>query len=129
MHCTDFGGCTVPFKDLETRKTRQQVYSKRWYEGNKPRVLARTQARKALGLREWNLYKSTQACLRCGVSHPAVLDFHHYVRKGKRSIAKLIKYGRFKDARREAEEKCVPLCSNCHRLLHWNESRTMGHEP
>lgn len=119
----------MPFKDLETRKTRQQVYSKRWYEGNKPRVLARTQARKAQGLREWNLYKSTQACLRCGASHPAVLDFHHYVRKGKRSIAKLIKYGRFKDARREAEEKCVPLCSNCHRLLHWNESRTMGHEP
>ena len=24
---------------------------------------------------------------------------------------------------KEAEEKCIPLCSNCHRILHWDLTR------
>ncbi len=63
--------------------------------------------------------KETASCVECGESHPAVLDFHHVdavekdfeiSRIGSNSLDSLI-----------AElEKCIILCSNCHRKLHWN---------
>jgi predicted HNH restriction endonuclease len=30
--------------------------------------------------------------------------------------------GQYRTARKEAEERCVPLCANCHRILHWDET-------
>lgn len=58
----------------------------------------------------------------CGFSHPAVIDFHHVVRdKTSKKVNRLVANGGFKQAIEEATTKCVPLCSNCHRILHWDE--------
>lgn len=72
---------------------------------------------------KWQEYKSSKSCTKCGVSHPAVLDFHHVIRFEKRSIPQLINRRQYSLAIREAEEKCIPLCANCHRMLHWKENR------
>ena len=29
---------------------------------------------------------------------------------------------------KEATENCIPLCSNCHRILHWEERETYKRE-
>ena len=72
----------------------------------------------------WEAYRADKACAHCGFSHPAVIDFHHVIRQNKQSVNDLaVKHGKVSAAIREAEEKCIPLCANCHRILHWQERR------
>jgi mannose-6-phosphate isomerase-like protein (cupin superfamily) len=63
--------------------------------------------------------KSSEGCLFCGESHSACLDFHHKDRSQKiDDVAALIR-DRVALSRILSEiEKCVVLCSNCHRKLH-----------
>lgn len=113
----------MPFKDLEVRKLKHREYSKKWYEANKKLVLKRNSKRKKAYRADWAVYKASKSCTKCGVSHPAVIDFHHVIRENKRSVPMLIKHGRYAAAIEEAENKCIPLCANCHRMLHWKETR------
>lgn len=70
----------------------------------------------------WIAFKETQACTFCGFAHPAVIDFHHVVRdKLTKKVNRLLADGSFKRAIEEATTKCIPLCANCHRILHWEE--------
>ena len=122
----------MPFKDPETRKTRQRAYGKKWYAANKTQQIAKTRLRQAEGMAAWAAFRATHRCVRCGVGHPSMIDFHHYVKTNKQRISALLKDGKFAAARIEAESKCIPLCANCHRLIHWSERqgpRTKGHEP
>jgi len=81
-------------------------------------------ARKIAIVRE---YKA-RGCERCGEHHPATLDLHHHEERHPR--LRRVKAGRpaiggffwrdlsFKDLAIELE-KCIVLCSNCHRKEHW----------
>lgn len=112
----------MPYKDPKQRSKKRKEYSKRWYEKNKKLQIERVNAYKKKKREEWQAYKAEQSCAHCGLQHPAVIDFHHVVRdKTKQSVNKLAQWGKWKKARKEAEEKCIPLCANCHRILHWNE--------
>ena len=72
----------------------------------------------------WDTYRAKHSCAHCGFSHPAVIDFHHVIRENKRSVNDLVtRHSNVDEAIREAEEKCIPLCANCHRILHWQERR------
>jgi predicted HNH restriction endonuclease len=44
------------------------------------------------------------------------------LRKNVKKVHKLAANGAYKQAVKEAEDKCIALCSNCHRILHWNET-------
>jgi hypothetical protein len=63
-------------------------------------------------------------CLACrGVYHPATMDMHHLRDKqgvANELITSVTSAPNIKNAERLLVEcsKCVPLCSNCHRLLH-----------
>jgi hypothetical protein len=111
----------MPYKDPEIKKQKHKEYSKRWYETNKKLVAMRGKVRKKEYRKKWLEYKSAKSCTKCGISHPAVLDFHHVIRFEKQSIPQLINRRQYARAIREAEEKCIPLCANCHRMLHWKE--------
>jgi len=62
------------------------------------------------------------SCKDCGgVFPPSVYDFHHpdpSVKEGNPSSLMLNKKGR------EELKKCILLCSNCHRIRHFEEDRT-----
>lgn len=112
----------MPYKDPKVRKSKQREYSRRWYLSNKEATHESVAKRKRRLRKEWFEYKAQQACSHCGFSHPAAIDFHHVVKTGKRSVNVLaVKQNNIPAAIREAEEKCIPLCSNCHRVLHWQE--------
>jgi hypothetical protein len=112
----------LPYKDPEVRKLKQRQYSKRWYESHAAKHKAGASKNKRIKRNEWIAFKETQACLICGFAHPAVIDFHHVIRdKTARKVNRLIANGSFKQAIEEATTKCVPLCSRCHRLVHWYE--------
>lgn len=61
-------------------------------------------------------------CCECGEDHPAVLDFHHVDPSQKSfSINEGIK-NKVSCAKMLTEiEKCIVLCSNCHRKHHYAE--------
>lgn len=55
-------------------------------------------------------------CAECGETHPATLDFHHTNPNEKENnIASMNSRKRIL----EESKKCIVLCSNCHRKLHW----------
>lgn len=112
----------MPFKDEKVRREKQREYARRWYLSNRQRAIATVARRKREQKKLWEAYRADKACAHCGFSHPAVIDFHHVIRENKQSVNDLVsKYHKVDAAIREAEEKCIPLCSNCHRILHWQE--------
>jgi predicted RNA-binding Zn-ribbon protein involved in translation (DUF1610 family) len=114
----------VPIKDPVLRREMQKIYSQRWYQRNQKQQVAKNLKRKDSVRKLWNEYKAAQKCSHCGFQHPAVIDFHHIIKEGKKSVNKLAtQRSNLKAAIREAEEKCIPLCSNCHRILHWQEHK------
>jgi len=64
-------------------------------------------------------YKKNHSCLCCGESDNSCLDFHH-----KNTVEKSFNIGR--DGRDRSIlrimleiDKCIILCSNCHRKIHY----------
>ena len=114
----------MPYKDPKVKKEHAKNYGRKWYLANKDLIIARNKIRRKKEKRKWIIWKSKQKCNDCGFSHPAVIDFHHVKNKPKnKAVNTLIKDSRFTAAYKEAKENCIPLCANCHRILHWNESR------
>lgn len=117
-------GGLMPFKDPAKRKAMQKLYSRKWYEGNRREIIRKARNAKDRAKQKWFAYKSKQRCSHCRKKHPAIIDFHHVIKEGKQSVNHLaVKLSNVDAAIREAEERCIPLCSNCHRILHWNETR------
>ena len=75
--------------------------------------------RKRLELSDWvNGYKSRHGCQACGEVDPIVLDFHHVDESTKTSdISQLVSQAKRVPLYREIE-KCIIVCSNCHRRIH-----------
>ena len=56
----------------------------------------------------------------CGEKDIACLDFHHINNK-VRDVSSLIKNENLNKVKLEIE-KCIVLCSNCHRKLHYKQN-------
>lgn len=116
----------MPVKDPEKRREAHRKYMREvWYPKNREKHIraVRPNAKRAYEKYAKFLleYKQTHPCTRCGEADPACLDFHHtdpavkefnVARAGGKSLKKC-----------QVEiDKCVVLCSNCHRKLHAYES-------
>ena len=62
-------------------------------------------------------------CVDCGfVGHHSQMDFHHLDPEQKdKNVGHLI-WQRTWEKLKEEIDKCILLCSNCHRLRHWKEN-------
>jgi len=113
----------MPYKDPKVRKAKHKEYSKKYYEENKKKIIATSLESKKKARADWQKFKATLACEKCGQNHPATLDFHHIVRdKSNRKVNQLTKIGSYLAARQEIT-KCSVLCANCHRIHHHEEKR------
>lgn len=74
-------------------------------------------------LRDWIIsYKKTLVCERCGFSDFRALQFHHKGDDEKASnVADMAEFS-VESVRREID-KCIVLCSNCHRIEHYKERK------
>ena len=119
----------MPYKDPVKREAMAKVYKARWYQKNKELTKERTRVNKKKQKVEWDAFKGSQVCSHCGVSHPSgvIIDWHHVDRTDKKSVHHLIKNYQFAAAMEEIK-KCIPLCANCHRILHWEEHQTHKRE-
>jgi hypothetical protein len=99
----------------------QRENTNNWYQRNKEKHKKNVAQNKRNYRQSWSTFKSTLSCVKCGAAHPAIIDFHHVVRDGtKQSVNSLASDGRYGAAYEEIK-KCIPLCANCHRILHWDE--------
>lgn len=58
----------------------------------------------------------------CGENHPACIEFHHEDRTQKEySVSSMVCGGWSIKRILEEISKCTPMCSNCHRKLHYDE--------
>jgi hypothetical protein len=90
-------------KTLEEKKQKAKEATRRFQERN------------TKIFKEW---KDKQHCLFCKEDTPCVLDFHHLDPKEKDyQIGSMAPNLSWKSLKRELD-KCVILCSNCHRKLH-----------
>ena len=113
----------MPYKDLSVRKRKNKEYSRKHYLKNYAERRERINARRQELRLEWNKYKSSLSCIKCGFSHVAALDFHHTDPTKKDNIvSKLVGDGCFKRAREEAA-KCQVLSANCHRVDYYEEKK------
>lgn len=113
----------MPYKDPEVKKAKGAGYSKKYYEANKEKAMAANAATRRKKRAEFQQWKATLSCAKCGFSHVAALDFHHTDATIKEGIiSELVRQGRFKKAKAEVE-KCIVLCANCHRIHHYEENK------
>lgn len=114
----------IPYADKERQKAYNKEYRKQYYKKNRRKIQDRVndyRRRMRMEYREW---KSTLSCVKCGYSHPAAIDFHHVIKSpDNQRVTDLVRNGRFGAAKKEALERCIVLCSNCHRVLHDEENR------
>ena len=107
----------MPYKSKEDQLASQR----RHYQNNKEAIKVATKAHKAGKKLEWLEYKKTLSCTKCSENHIATLDFHHVVRSpDNKKIYALIRNGAYAAVFEEIK-KCIVLCANCHRILHYNE--------
>lgn len=66
--------------------------------------------------------KEKSSCAICGDSRWYVLDFHH-VRDKEYTIADLIKRGCSISTLQKELDKCITLCANCHREVHYRNGQ------
>jgi hypothetical protein len=97
----------------EERKEAQRKYTQRARER---RRLGLTPKGKELG-EKYNILRTfkLQGCVVCGEHDIACIDAHH-IKDKKWEVAELLQFGTLQQLREELL-KCVPLCSNCHRKL------------
>lgn len=104
----------------EANKEKMREYRRKHYHENKEPYLERSKQAKIIARDYINTLKNTLKCIQCNENHPAVLDFHHLDSNEKEiTVAKATSMG-WSIKRIESEiAKCIVLCSNCHRKLHY----------
>jgi len=68
-------------------------------------------------------YKKTLCCKACGLDDYRVLEFHHLCDK-EGCISRMVGVGYGWKTIMKEIDKCVALCSNCHRIEHWTEAES-----
>lgn len=93
---------------------------KKSYDANSEYYKNKSKNRRKNHSIKYEEYKKTLSCIVCSESESVCLDFHHLDSSGKEYSVGTKKYSTqsFETTKKEIE-KCVVLCSNCHRKLHY----------
>jgi hypothetical protein len=104
----------------DCNRTRMREY----YHKNKDKMRAHRLASKARSRRRrltrYRELMGQKSCARCGLTDPRVLDWHHKDPGEKVTEVSQLALGNWGRLLEEIE-KCVPLCRNCHAIVHYEE--------
>jgi hypothetical protein len=105
----------MPYKNSEEHKRRKNE----WYEKNKSLTAQRAKESRQRKRIWFNTIMDEKSCERCGESDNACLDWHHVDPSQKEHEVSFLLCNRSREAILEEIDKCICLCSNCHRKLHY----------
>ena len=108
----------MPYKDKEKQRESQRKF----YKKNKS-YYANKRSQRQKNIRAFiNDYKSGLKCKKCPENHISCLDFHYKNPDEKETtIANMHRTGWKRERILKEIKKCIVLCANCHRKLHWLE--------
>lgn len=106
-------------KGTRNRQCRQcnKLYKDAYYQLNKEKVVADVLSRQHERRDNFQAWKAERGCLKCPENDPACLDLHHVDDNKEYGIAEMVRNYSWETVLKEIE-KCVILCSNCHRKYH-----------
>jgi len=109
----------MPYKDKSVQRAKNKEYQRKHYKEN-PAYYKNKAAKRKKSIRNYfTQYKQSLGCSSCSENHPSCLDFHHPDSTDKEnSVSRMITNGVAMYRIKAEVEKCVVLCSNCHRKLH-----------
>ena len=101
-------------------KQCNKEYQKTHYENNKTYYLDKKNIRKESIKNFINRIKRLSQCSNCSEKDIACLDFHHVDNLEKSfNISIALQLGVSMSILKKELRKCIILCSNCHRKLHY----------
>jgi len=110
----------MSYKDKEKQREKNREYQKKHYQNNKEYYITKSRESKSKAREEFKEFKKNLFCEICGENHPATLDFHHKNPNEKEIIvSRAAGRGWGKQKIQNEIDKCIVLCSNCHRKLHY----------
>ena len=125
------GSCKkeLPRSDFNKNKSRKDglhnicrkchsEYCKNHYKKNLEYYTSKSKRQRKSFNKWWHEYKSKFVCLNCAENDYCCIDFHHLFDDKKDNIASFVR-SKNKTGLLLELEKCIPLCSNCHRKLHF----------
>jgi len=111
----------MPYKDKE----KQKEYQREWIRNNpkqQEKNIKSSRARKRKNKILVEEYKNDIGCYcrSCGVyDHPICMDFHHLNEDDKKdTVSRLSSFGYRWEVIQDEIDKCILLCSSCHRKIH-----------
>lgn len=96
----------------------QRARSKEWYSNNKERQGANVRRNRLLFVNAFKSWKRTLSCSCCPESTPICIDFHHKDSETKEHNINDIKATVSWTGMVRELNKCIAVCSNCHRKIH-----------
>ena len=121
----------MKLNDVRLVEMNRKEYKRQWYLDNKDRVSEHTKQKRVKQRKEYDIIKQELVdykggkCQICGYSDKclAVYDFHHVEGEKEFQISEMrnrnIKY---KILIQEVD-KCILVCSNCHRKIHFGDKQ------
>lgn len=104
-------------------KTCMALYIREHYKRNKEYYINNSQTIAKRNAKWLADYKATLKCTKCGESHVACLEFHHLDPSTKEFQISTSGGVSRERAMREIK-KCIVLCANCHKKLHYEEKES-----
>lgn len=113
---------------------KQKEFQAKHYQDNKEAYRERNKNRKQRVREQYNAFKDSLSCMKCGESHNACLSFHHKDQSIKiDTISRTLSTKMSIEAVMKEVSKYDVLCYNCHAKLHWiekhSESKGKNEEP
>lgn len=113
----------MPYKNKELQK----ISAKKHYEKNKQKIIEKAKLHTGKKRKEIRLFidefKHNKGCNICGINDCRVLEFHHTEDNKDINISEAISKGWSLERLQGEIDKCIVVCANCHRILHWNKKQ------
>ena len=103
-------------KWISDNKDKVRKYRLDWYYRNKKKQRAYQIVRKK-GIHDWVMQERSKGCELCSEKDPVCIDFHHKDSSNKDYDVGVMRDWS-KDRIKEEIDKCIRVCSNCHRKIH-----------
>jgi hypothetical protein len=111
-------------------KKKCSEYNKKYYQRRPEKKIEDSRQEKAKNREIWYAYFNSigmNKCSKCGYNKCwSAIEFHHIDPKEKEVVVSELVLRKMTETRKEEVNKCITLCANCHRELHYNERVANG---
>jgi len=109
----------MPHKNIDERRRYQSEYKKDYQKRSDVKEKRKLLREQRVERNKKFVLEHMTPCIECGEADPVVIDFHHLNATEKEDgISKLIWNNSSLGKIKTEIDKCVCLCSNCHRRVH-----------